>query len=540
MASTVFILAYIELLSGDRAKCRREVELSYSLLNDPLVGMSNKLTLRVMHICKLSMHGDNLNYFHQQQLIRDSIDERVVKQTVAAPYFYVWGCSCFISTGQTAKALDLINKGVNVSATAKSEHMLSQMLQWQAYVLAIHGNIQTAEIKIGESAGLREIAGGPFYQSFHCILAGAVYTRTKNKKMARACFARGLEIASAIPSPYLQACGLIHRSYFQFMSFGEKAALPDLTNGLTIMEANDYDHFWSWEPQTMLQLLALAVKNDILKTFSLKLARKRLQVNISDDGEIIPLMQFTLLDTFHVKVGNDYQLDSSHFTPLQRELLGILLISKNKQIAQDTIQLILWPESNPQKSRKKFDTLLGRLRATLADNLPGSLNHYIVLNKGILCLLNAATDIDEFLKNCKEGLKLSNNNEFWQAGNRFYTALSFWKGSLPSDIFRNDSIYSFEDSLLATFEKVSLRWARILADTGDIQEAIPLLVTMLKHNGLEEKGVLLLCRLYNQTHQPLKVRETLQHYITALKLAEYDDNEIKSMIDDLTDSMGKE
>ena len=175
VASTVFIKAYIELLSGNRKKFRQEVELSHSLLNDPLVSMSNKLTLRVMYLCNLSMHGDHANYFHQQQLIRESIDDKVVKQTVVAPYLYIWGCSCLTSMGETAQGLDLVNKGVNISSSAQTDHMLSQLLQWQAYILARHGNFKSAAVKIRESTKLRHIAGGPFYESFNLIMAGAVY-----------------------------------------------------------------------------------------------------------------------------------------------------------------------------------------------------------------------------------------------------------------------------------------------------------------------------------------------------------------------------
>ncbi len=540
MALTVFIQAYIELLSGNRTKFRREVELSYSLLNDPLVGMSNKLTLRVMHICNLSMHGDILNYFHQQQLILNSIDEKVVKQTVAAPYFYVWGCSCFVSVGETAKGLELINKGINVSATAKSEHMLSQMLQWQAYILAIHGNAKSAEVKIGESAKLRKIAGGPFYESFHAILAGAVYARIKKKKLARDSFTRALQIANAIPSPYLQACCYMHRSYFLLTSLGEKAALKDLEKGLTIMQENAYDHFWSWEPETMLKILSLAVVKGIQKPFCKDLARKRMKVNITNDGGIIPLLYFNLLDGFNVKMGKKSYLTMDHFTPMQRELLSLLLTSKNRMINQDKIQLILWPESSPQKSRKKLDTLLGRLRNTFNDNLGVPAINYLVLNKGILCLENSTTDTEDFLENCNEGLKHSNRDEFWQAGNRFHRALSLWKGNLPSDIFSNDTIYSYEDSLLSSFEKISLTWAKTLADAGRINEAIPLVEKMLRANGLEENGVVLLCQLYNKINHPHKMRETLQRYSDALKQVDYEEEEIESMIEDITAILSKE
>jgi len=535
MASTVFIKAYIELLSGNRKKFRREVELSYSLMNDPLVGMSNKLTLRILHICNLSMYADIVNYFHQQQLIRESIDERVVKQTVAAPYFFIWSCSCYISMGETAKALDIINKGVNVSATAKSEHMLSQLLQWQSYIHSLHGNSRSAEVKIGESSQLRKVAGGPFYASFHAIMAGAVYAGLKKRKYAKEAFAQALKLAESIPSPYLQSCCLMQRSFFKLRAYGEQSALPDLEKGLSLMRSNDYDHFWSWEPNGMRELLALAVSKAIEIDFARKLARQRLKVYIEDDGAITPLLRFTILNGFHLSIGKEIVLSVDQFTPLQRDLLSLILFSKDKKISQEKVQLLLWPDSPPDKSRKKLDTLLGRLRSSLDHCLPTAGKDYLVLNKGILCLDNTTTDVDEFLSNCNQGFRLASREEFWQAGNRFHHALSLWQGTLPTDTFRNDFIYAREDTLLTTYEKAVLRWAEILTDAGRHTEAIPILSAMLKSNGLSDLGVRLLCRIYVNLNQPLKIRDTLKNYRRSLRAAEYEEEEITMMVSEITE-----
>jgi DNA-binding SARP family transcriptional activator len=540
MASTVFIKAYIALLTGNRKRFRREVETSYSLLNDPLVGMSNKLTLRVMHICNLSMHGDFPNFFHQQQLIQESIDKRVVKQTVAAPYFYIWGASCLTSMGNTAKALDLLKTGVNVSSTAKTEHMLSQLLQWQAYILAMHGNSRSAAVKIEESSQLREIAGGPFYKAFHLIMAGAVLGRLKKKQAAKEAFTEAISLADSISSPYLKACALMQKSYFEHSCYSEKQSLPSLEQGLELMTQHGYDHFWGWEPSAMRQLLTTAVVNNIHKAYSRRLAWKRLKVFIADDGDSVPLLHFTLLDGFSLSTNNKVHITVEQLTPLQRELLSLLLISKEKKIGQEKVQLLLWPDSSPEKSRKKLDTLLGRLRSTFAEYLPAHPQNYLVLNKGIVSLENSESDVEHFFYNCETGFNHVRRDEFWQAGNRFNEALQVWKGTLPTDTFRNDSIYAYEDVLVATFEKMSLTWAQILADAERQMEAIPLLTRLLRTNPLAEKAIVLLCRLYSCTYQTLKIRETLDAYRKALQSVDYDKEEIDEMIEGVVKTMEEE
>lgn len=537
MASTIFIKAYIELLSGNRQKFREEAEISHSLLNDPLVSMSNKLTLRVMYLCNLSMHGDHVNYFHQQQLIRESIDDKVVKQTVVAPYLHIWGCSCFTSMGDTAQGLDLVNKGVNISNSAQTEHMLSQLLQWQAYLLAQHGNSTSAAVKIKESTKLRHIAGGPFYESFNLIMAGATHSKLVQKKQAAKAFEKAIELAEKISSLYLMASALLHRSHFLLKCYSEKHALDDLERGLAIMKNQEYDHFWGWEPAFMQELLKTAITNKIHASFAEKLAKKRLKIKIISNGESIPLLRFTILDGFFFGTGNDDRISVDQITPLQREMLSLLLFAKDKKVSQEKVQLTLWPDSPPEKSRKKLDTLLGRLRKTFSENLPVPAINYVALNKGIVSLENITCDVDDFLRSCEEGYRHVAREEFWQAGNRFHEALSYWKSSLPTDTFRNDAAFSFEDSLLATFEKMALQWASILADAHRQEEAIPVLRKLLKTNPLAEEATVMICRLYTATYQPLQIRHTLQNYRKALKNIDYDDDEIDSIITDITNKL---
>ena len=139
--------------------------------------------------------------------------------------------------------------------------------------------------------------------------------------------------------------------------------------------------------------------------------------------------------------------------------------------------------------------------------------------------------MEDFFSNCEAGLSHAQRDEFWQAGNRFNEALQLWKGTLPSDTFRNDSIYAYEDTLVATFEKMSLTWARILADAEWQKEAISILIRLLRTNPLAEEGIILLCRLYGATYQPLKIRETLEGYRKALQNVEYEKDEIDEMIE---------
>lgn len=537
IAPSRFVLGYIELLTGNRSNCQREAERSYPHLYDPLVSMSNKVSLRVMHIADLAMHGDYLNFFHQQHLLQKTTDTTVVKQTITAPYVYVWGCSCLLSMGKIEDGLELIKKGADISGTARTDHMYSQLQQWLAYASSLLGDHKTAKEAIESSLQLRARAGGPFFEAFNHILAGATYTRLKLFEEASEHLTMGIELAEAIPSPYLQVCGLMNQS-FNLLEKGDKlTSLSMLTTALKLMSKNNYTHFWSWEPQAMERLLVFGVKYDIEKYFCQQLAHDRLNISIDDEGKVVPLLYFSLLDDFNVQINNKKMLQVDNFTPFQREILGLLLFSKGHRISQEKIQLILWPDSPPDKARKKFDTLLGRLRKSFSDHLPLPVKHYITMQKGILSLQNIKTDIEIFQQMSEKAMAHSRRNEIWQAGNGFNSALSLWKGTLPSSTFNSDLVYNYETFLLDIFSKISITWAEILAETDQLKEAIIVTENLIKSNGLEESGIILLCRLYSQAKQPLKVRTTLERYKQALEKIDYTAAEIGEIIESIKDSI---
>ena len=533
IASTRFIQGYIELLSGNRSRYLREAEVCFSLFNDPLVGESNRLTLRVMNLCYLSMTGDHQNFYVQQLALQKSIAQTVVDQTVAAPYLHVWGSSNLFSLGKTQQALGLLEKGLDVSVTASTSHMHSQLLQWKAFGLALSGANKEAEELILQAGQLREKAGGPFYSAFYHILAGAVYTRLKNFTHARTSLEKGLAISRTIPSTYLTMCAHFNLSHCKYEAEDPDAALDDLDAGLSLMKINGYNHFWSWEPAMMTTLLSVAVKRDIEKSFAQGLAKARLHLNFSDDGEPISLLRIKLMDSFDLSMTGKVLFQAKDLTPFQRELLGLLITARGQRIAQEKIQLELWPDSTPENARKSFDTLLTRLRKLIAPHLPRPVKDYLYLQKGILCLANYEIDALQFIEIARTGLSHCKNGDFLQAHNAFQTAISLWHGAMPEDFFRSEQVLTFNDILANLMTEVGSTWAQNLAEAGRMDEAIAVLERILVINYLEEALTILLYRFYCQNNNHLKAREILERYRKALLKAEYTEEEAGLFINEI-------
>lgn len=533
IASSRFIQGYIELLSGNRAKYLREAEICFGLFNDPLVGESNKLTMRVMNLCYLSMTCDQHNYDFQQEALQNSINQNVVNQTIAAPYLFIWKSSNLFSTGHFEHGVELLTKALGITSTASNDHMHSQLLQWLAFGNTLAGRFDLAEKQQLEAATHREKAGGPFYTAFHNIISGAIYTRLKKYDKASKALERGLAISQSIPSTYLTICALLNRSYLKYVSESPETCIDDLEAGLSLMKMNGYDHFWSWEPVIMTQLLGFAVKRDIEKSFAQGLARKRLHLNFSVEGESIPLLKFTLLDSFELSLENKVLFRAKDLTPFQRELLGLLITAKGQRTPQEKVQLELWPDNTPVNARKSFDTLLTRTRKIIKPLLSVPVKEYLYIQKGILCLANFEIDALEFLEAAKIGLTHSKNGDWLQAHNAFQTAFSAYQGMMPEDTFKSEQVLVYNDQLINVFIEFCTVWTTNLAETGRYEEATLLIEQILQINLLDEKLTTLLYLLYQKNNTPLKANNTLKRYQDALVKAEYGEEEIRQYIDDI-------
>lgn len=528
-----FIRGYIEMFSGSHAVCMKEAEACYALLSHPLVAMSDKLFIRTLLLCRLSMIGDQLNFSAELKAIERMFPPKVLERTFAALHFHAWESGNLFALGRTAEAMDILSRGMAIAVQKTTPYMQSQILQWKAFGHALLGQKDEALMALKRSIHLHNEAGGSLHQTFNAIIAGAIYSRLGMADEAESCFQQGLEGAKCIPSHYFLICVYLNRSYHKLVTRGPEPALDDLRTGLVLMRMYQVEHFWTWEPAMMVQLLSLAVENDIEKDFVIALSQKKLDISVNDSGDLMPQLHFFLLDHFHISLGGRTIFQASNFSPSQRELLSILLTTKGQQINQEQVQLALWPDTPPINARRSFDTLLTRLRNRIDPALPYSAKLYLVLKKGILELTHSQTDALQFIAAAQAGLRHARARERWQAGNAFRTAFSLLKGLWPEDIFCSEKSVSLNDQIISILIEATISWAAIMIRAGETEEALSLVERSVNIYFYDERLVSLLYALYRQSNNHLKAGDILTRYKSVLKRNGYTDEEIDDLQDEI-------
>jgi DNA-binding SARP family transcriptional activator len=535
LAASRFILGYIGLLSGDARRARIEIEKSYQLASDPMVGMSNRLTLHVMQLCELSMSGSFQAFLYHKDLVLEGVDQEIVRQTVAAPYLYVWSAIGLIAAGRSYDALDVVEQGMFVSKTAASEHMTSQLLQWRALIRALNEDFSRAMDDIDLSTEMRTRAGGPFFTGYHYAVRGAVLLLTGRFDESRESLEQALGVADQILSPYIRICALAYLSSLHFHTGNATEAEVCLRRLLELMIESGYDYFWGWEPQTMLLLLSEAGKRDIEPEFVQTLARKRLHYSIEPTGRPVPMLVIRILGSFSISLAGKELFSLKDFSNHQRELFGLLISANDQRISQDQVQLALWPDSPPDKASKTFYTLISRLRKVLAEKIDDP-TRYISVEKNSVRLTNTYVDGSTFLELARRGLSLTRRELWWQAGNAFHTALSCWNDFSELDHFQSDQVLTYIDEIHHTLGKVCLKWATSLAAHKRPDEALAILERTGNVLAGDEDKIILQHHLYMEKKNPLKARALLDSYAQELVRLGYSKEEAEEMRNSLIPS----
>ncbi|SDO91622.1 BTAD domain-containing putative transcriptional regulator [Desulforhopalus singaporensis] len=533
IASTQFIHGCVHLFSGNRKKFLRKVELCFSLLNSPLVRETNRLATRMMHLCYLSMTGDDDNYGAHKLFIRENTHPEMVARTIGAPYLLIWESSLRFFKGEHLEGLELLETALATTAVAATSHMKSQVLQWQAFGLVLLNSSDSALTVINQANSLKNDTGGPFHRTFAKIITGAIQLRAGKYEQAAQNLERALTLAETISSTYLKLCALLNLSYLNYRTRSFDSARDYLKAGLCLMKSTGYNYCWTCEPVMLKQLLTAAVTADIEPVFAKELGRCHLKTAITGTGVSMPILTITMLDGFSVGIDGKKNLTSKDFTPFQRELLGLVVTAKSRRIQQEKIQLELWPDKAPDQARKSFDTLLTRLRKLISLHFEVPAKEYLVLKKGILYLNNYQIDALEFLEASRQGLSQSKNDNWWQAYNSFRKALNTWQSTLPEDTFQSEHALAFNDMLTDTLNEAMSVWAENLEKNDRIARAIEILERVHRINCLDERLTSILYRLYLEHNSPLRAKNLLEKYRGALIRAQYEKDEIEIFIKNL-------
>lgn len=519
-------------LEGGWPPFRKHLERLPFLILSPRVGQTYKLILlgQILHFSGLE--GDFTTYAFIRELMKHYIDQSILSKMLLGHFLMIADINMALAQGRFEQAAQIVQTGLASQGIGQSFHIQSVYTGYQAYLLALENRKNEAIHLSEKSLQLREQAGGRHHQLFSHMISGATYGHLQEHVPAQAHLTEAISQSEALGEKFVRIAAYAHRAILGLNGKHPEDALVDIRQCLEMMRSGGFVHFYTWTPKLMEELLAAAIANGIEVDYACQLAADRLNLVITPDGNRIPILEIVTLGDFHLKIGGEVKVRFENLTASQRELFAMLISTHETGLSVETIQLIFWPDSPPQKVRSKFDNMLTRLRKTLNKGLaPYSANLYLLTERGHLRLNYCRIDADHFSAFVQKGLDHLKAKEFYQAANALLKANILFRGLFMPGVNLKETARHFAQSLKNTFMECTQHWVFILSTAGRIAEAISYCEKALNYNPTCQPLVKSLYGLRTQNNETEKAAEVIENYKTALVDDGFTAKEIASIMD---------
>lgn len=525
----------INMMAGTWPGFRQHIERSLALILSPRVSKTNKLILLSQQLTLLGLEGDFVLFTYYRDMLKHVIEDRLLTITVPGHNLLMADINMALAQGKNKYALEIIQFGLASKNIGQSAHIQSLYLAYLAFAFALAKEKKRSEILslALKSAQLRREAGGPYHEMVTKMLLGGVYTILNVTLKAERFLSEAIMLSEKIGESFIRISAYAHRAFLYLNNDLTKRALNDIRSCLQTMKRNQYVYFYTGYPALMQELLTTAVINDIEKDYAEHLAKIRLSIAITPEGNTIPVMEIITLGDFAVKINGEIKVRHGDFTEAQKELLAMLASAPNFRLSLEIIQVAFWPESPPDKVRSKLDNMLARLRKLLNKHIaPHSANAYISTGKGFLSLRNCIVDAHCFHREVQKGFNYVNLKEFWQAGNAFLKAILLYNGKFVPKVDLQGRAFQFREELQRLFIEGIEQWVGFLSVADRISEAIYFCEKAIEVDPTSNTLVKSLYHLLTRNNESEKAAVIIDNYKNSLAHEGFSAEEINSIIED--------
>lgn len=537
LTSARVVHCYRHSFFGNWRAFDQEMEQALPLLGNPRVAVEHKLGLIMAQISVLIMKGDFANYLRKKSWLLEAVGKDLAARSVVAPFLTIYDINMLIAQEQEAAFQDLITAALRDKGPGAIPHQRSQILHFAALAAALENKVEATVQAASESRRLRVEVGPGRFDALNQIILGTAFTLINQYEPAEEYFSAALTTVETMHEKHLIASARFNRAYLHLCRGDEDAVHSDLSAALKQMREQDYHFFFGWVPRIMRQLLQWAVDKGLEVETACNLAKGRLGLVLIAKKTVLPVLDIQVTGDFVVSLADQKIAGIGDFSSAQRQCLALLLCGPEQCMTQEQVQVIIWPDGEPEKARSSFDTMLSRLRKNLAD-LIGSrqTTPYLVLQKGVLALQHIQSDIWIFREQALTALDAARKEEYWRAENHFHRAMSAWHGRPFAHFPADETVDQARFELESLHVKAVQVWSTLLIAQRRVGDAIELISAALKLNPTDHDLVKALYQLHARAGQAAAAAKVVQNYRTALVREEYLPQEIDAIIDSLWDA----
>ncbi len=394
------ICGYLALHQGSDVVARSEIENAWQLVAD---GAPTSVYLYLLAADLLLHSGDLGGYREQRRQLTERFGRKFLQRGTQGAILYLFDVEAHLLEGNLVAAGEMIRIGSAEGVAAGNPHLHSRLLQYKAYLSARSGQRENALNEVAESLRLREQAGGGFHLLANLLVCATTLIELNETSAAEKLLQRALALSLGKGEQLVRPG--IHAAWTRLYQCRAETvkALKQLYEMLFLLRSRQHKSCFFLTPD-LLEILPLAVENDVLPEVARRLSAEYLHSDIRDDGQLVPRVQISLLGSFRLRIENSEWIEGSSLGGTGRHLLGLLAFAPGQQLSIDALYGRIWPESSPDRARQNFDSTLLRLRKAFDDICShGAGRSYLAVERGTLSLRHAEVDALVYKAHVEQG-----------------------------------------------------------------------------------------------------------------------------------------
>ena len=213
-------------------------------------------------------------------------------------------------------------------------------------------------------------AGAPLFHAIACLSAAEVHVEQEEYQEATDLLRQVEHTAHGTDSVQLACLSDLARGWLALRRNDRDDFHDHMRRGFGLAACHGYQNFFWWSPRVMQELCVRALDNGIETEYVRNLVQAR---NLSPAATPVhveswpwPVRIYTL-GRFTVLVGNAPARMGRKAQHKPLDLLKALIAQGGREVAEDTLTAVLWPDAEGDAARQAFDTTLHRLRRLLGN-----------------------------------------------------------------------------------------------------------------------------------------------------------------------------
>jgi len=498
-------------------------------LEHPGGSAHERLVRRMVLFNHLYHVGDFANYFDQKQRLEAAMGREAFRRSLAGHCCLLWELDIALGQGRFGDAASLAEESL-AWKPSPGPAMRGLASLFLAAALALAGKRDQALAVAAAPARPQERGAGVHSRALGKLLRGLTLGLCRKRREGLALLGGCIADAREIPCERLEAGGLMHRGALHLACGNQAAAREDVASGLALLRRNGMGAFWACAPGMAAELLGFAASGRQVVDLVRDMADKRLDADLCGEGALVPRVEFKLFGGFSLRLRGVSLPGSEDMTPVQREFLCLLVVSPGRKLFQESVLLHFWPDSTPEAGKATLDTLVSRLRKTMARMLPERCaDRCLRREKGVLWLDHCRVDALDYLALAESGLEHFRARRYWQAGNLFARADALWQGDFAPGVSGGVRLLGFRRVLARRQADMALAWCPLLLRSNRREQAVACAGKALRADPLNEALWGLLYRL-RAVESSVLAREVLERFAALLRNEQFAEQDIRTLV----------